>query len=82
MNKIQLNGVNLSKDALETIRSFQEEDGMMVTELIRLLDDYIALRAWIGINTSEDSSVNYGSKSTLADIHSATVLKEMILKLK
>lgn len=82
MKKIDINGISLSEDAIDTILRFQEEDNMMTTELVRILDDYITLRAWIGINTTEQTSINEGSKSTLMDIYSTTELKNMVLKLK
>ena len=82
MKKVEINGITLSEDAIDTIRCFQNEDTVMTSELIRLLDDYIALRAWIGINETEGTTVNAGPRSTLLNIHSATVFKDMISKLK
>ena len=82
MKKVEINGIMLSEETIDTIRRFQEENNMMTTELVRILDDYIALRAWIGINVTEGTSINEGPKSTLLDIQSTTELKSMILKLK
>ncbi len=82
MKKVEINGITLSEDAIDTIRCFQNEDNVMTSELIRLLDDYIAIKAWIGINATEGTSINEGPKSTLIDIQSTIELKSMILKLK
>ncbi len=81
-SKININGISLTDKAIETIHRFQEEDNLMATELIRLLDDYIAIRAWIGINQSEGTSINQGAKNTLINIQSAVELKSMINDIK
>lgn len=49
-SKININGISLTDKAIDTIHRLQEKDNLMATELIRLLGDYIAIRAWMKIN--------------------------------